>query len=988
MAKRARHWQDLLGKAFSAKKVGPAMGDGHFPIAAYSEFMPAPRIGRKPYGTWTFAALSETNPHRWQVTAREESQFLKPGLENIGAQLINDLVAVAAAKSANHIGAAHLQDNPYWPAALAKGARGLQHERFAILSPLALSRTQDDKGRSRWTLFGGSDDGPSRGFWQSFYAGPDEEIPAARGRAMLGQLLGEIFDLPHAARKNLKAAGLSVLPDLVDPDFPHWSATPAPGWMNELLLADENDVSKVRYLVTFRPFSTLSMAIQDAYLAGRLHILPYPGSLVFWGSPRYRQLARALPGAMEIPLLQSIARRESNFGLRVPQAGWMFEKAEGQASKKHDASLGPLRNGFRRSHRWEWIERNQDPDGDELDQGIQRVLFSAHPDDVGLYGKPMARNAQVWTAGFDALLHGPVALGDDIREVIEVISTGGSFGYRMYYPPMTIGDTPVIWHRPLVAYRNANGETQVYTDGLSGYLSANQPGSPVDDEVLFWPEIETPKVAEPPLPARNPSKAEARAEAHLNLRKLGFARQQLGNAKLPAGFARALLTTDREFAFEDWTLAAIKANADNPVLAGALVDTAKIAAPEKLKAGQALTYDKTANRAFEVAYWKTIAQLSMGDYATTNNADVVVDPVTLKHRDRTTRDLDPLGDYLLSYYKDLIAKAGMTGKAHSGEHRFQWRTDFDFEWMGGWKLNQGEAAERNIICVIPGKNRKEAVILGDHYDTAYMEDVYGYGDYTGDQARVAAAGADDNCSATATLMLAAPIFLEMSKRGELACDIWLVHLTGEEFPSDCLGARNLSQSLIEGSLRLGVGEEKLVDLSGTRVRGVYVMDMIAHNNKNRRDVFQMAPGTDPQSMWLAFQAQRAAEIWRLNCQAWNETPERKKAKRGKRSADPAKVPGLAKHLAPLGEVRPYFDPKSTLFNTDGQVFSDAGVPVVLFMENYDITREGYHDQNDTMKNIDLDYGSAVAAICIEAAARAATETPPDFEAIRKKAMGG
>jgi hypothetical protein len=41
------------------------------------------------------------------------------------------------------------------------------------------------------------------------------------------------------------------------------------------------------------------------------------------------------------------------------------------------------------------------------------------------------------------------------------------------------------------------------------------------------------------------------------------------------------------------------------------------------------------------------------------------------------------------------------------------------------------------------------------------------------------------------------------------------------------------------------------------------------------------------------------------------------------------------------------------------------------MENYDINRTGYHDQHDTMKNIDLDYGAAVCAIVIESVARAA-----------------
>ena len=46
------------------------------------------------------------------------------------------------------------------------------------------------------------------------------------------------------------------------------------------------------------------------------------------------------------------------------------------------------------------------------------------------------------------------------------------------------------------------------------------------------------------------------------------------------------------------------------------------------------------------------------------------------------------------------------------------------------------------------------------------------------------------------------------------------------------------------------------------------------------------------------------------------------------------------------------------------------------MENYDINRSGYHDTHDTMENIDLDYGAGVAAIAIEAVARAATETGP------------
>ena len=109
----------------------------------------------------------------------------------------------------------------------------------------------------------------------------------------------------------------------------------------------------------------------------------------------------------------------------------------------------------------------------------------------------------------------------------------------------------------------------------------------------------------------------------------------------------------------------------------------------------------------------------------------------------------------------------------------------------------------NAICSssFPAANRRQAIIMADHYDTAYMEDVFGYA-HGGDGPRLAAAGADDNHSATAALMLAAPIFLELSRQGKLARDIWLLHLTGEEFPADCMGARHVCECLVEGTLRM------------------------------------------------------------------------------------------------------------------------------------------------------------------------------------------
>src|SRR5262249_8384844 len=147
--------------------------------------------------------------------------------------------------------------------------------------------------------------------------------------------------------------------------------------------------------------------------------------------------------------------------------------------------------------------------------------------------------------------------------------------------------------------------------------------------------------------------------------------------------------------------------------------------------------------------------------------------------------LDPLADYLLSHYRRLATRAGMADRILVGDLPFEWKTDFEFPWMGGWQAcQQGKKLQRDLIAVIPGRNRSEAVIMADHYDTAYMEDIYGERPgIHGDGSRLAARGADDNHSATAALMLGARIFIELSRRGLLDCDIWIVHLTGEEFPA-------------------------------------------------------------------------------------------------------------------------------------------------------------------------------------------------------------
>jgi Peptidase family M28 len=945
-------------------------GAGNYSISAYSEFMPPPLLGVSPYGSADPLFFKEEDPWQWPVTEYEEGFELSPGLAMIAQSLLKKMMRLANGRPPRGIPIVDLADNPYWPEALARHVGSLNHERFVLLVSMALARTQDDKGRVRWTLFGSSEQGPERAFWSSFFTAPGRELPAEQILDFLRRLLRAAFSVAEPEVENLQALGLRVLPTKDDPQFPYWRMDPLPSAIGPLLLRSDESVGDIRFLLTFRPFADLPPAIQGAYLAGNLHLLPFPGSLIFWGMGHYRKLQQQLPLAIQIPLLHLFKRHEAPHGIRVPQSGWLYE---GRLTRPGPhPSLGRLRNLFKRTHRWTRVLRHKD----ELavtarEDKVTHVLFSTKPEDLGLYDKPMARNAQLWSKDFHCLLDGPHATRDDLAQAAAALKSGGFFGYRFQYPAMRVGRHEIYWHRPMVAYLDTKtGQAALLADAPVGYLTAYDAEKPDPAEAIeLWPRLlrRKPHVAAAELFMQ--PKTRLPYQDRVNVRKLLDSASLLGT-RLHYSFARALLTAGKRQTLDQW-LEALPARASAPNRGQELADelrTTIIDGPTPLPS--ALTYHRTAQRSFETSYWRTIVSLAEGPYLTTNNADCVLDQITQDHLVHHRRDLNFLGQHLLRHYRKSLIGAGLRDVL-IGELPFLWRTDFDFDWMGGWLHNQtGKTYERNLIIVIPGRDRSQAVVMADHYDTAYMEDRYQV-DRGGDGVRLAAAGADDNHSATATLMLGAPIFLELSRNGQLDCDIWLIHLTGEEFPADSLGSRHLCQSLIEGNLQMHAADGAMQDLSGTRVRGVYVMDMIAHNNDHDRDTFQITPGTGAQSMWLAYQAHLSNEIWNASTVQWNRRKSRRNCGRGARSADGRTLPATARHLALNGQVRPHYDPRSTLYNSDGQIFSDAGVPVVLFMENYDINRTGYHDSHDTMADIDLDYGAALAAIAIESVARAA-----------------
>jgi hypothetical protein len=259
-------------------------------------------------------------------------------------------------------------------------------------------------------------------------------------------------------------------------------------------------------------------------------------------------------------------------------------------------------------------------------------------------------------------------------------------------------------------------------------------------------------------------------------------------------------------------------------------------------------------------------------------------------------DLEKLADYLEERYRVL----GIGTR----RQRFDWRG----------------IPQSNLIAVIPGREEGPPVILADHIDAACAHDVF-----ERTRERVTVAGADDNATATATLLRAAAVL----KGLRLRRPVWLVHLTGEEMPSDGIGAWRLINEELAG---------------GRDVRAVVIADFIGWHRPGKR-AFQVSPTAAPGSERMAALALDAA---------------RKLA------------PGLTALYAPRDKER------NAVFNTDLQEFEYVGIPGVLFNEDMDYSEPGNrsphnHRSSDVAANADIPFAADVARVAIETAARIADD---------------
>ena len=180
------------------------------------------------------------------------------------------------------------------------------------------------------------------------------------------------------------------------------------------------------------------------------------------------------------------------------------------------------------------------------------------------------------------------------------------------------------------------------------------------------------------------------------------AQELLGKEKLPRSFARQILMLPENKTLDEW-LESLPEFASHNERGQWLVDQLRdlievrerALPPSKGKRLPAsLTFRRSALRSFEVQYWKDIVYLSAGKYVNKANSDCILDAVTQRKLKHHHRDLEALGDYLLAYYRRVVARRGMRGKALVGDLPFRWKTDFDFDWWGGWVKNQDRAYRR------------------------------------------------------------------------------------------------------------------------------------------------------------------------------------------------------------------------------------------------------------------------------------------------------
>ena len=397
-----------------------------------------------------------------------------PDCRDIANQVMSHLLKFAtnpASVSIAGMNGRNLIDNPYWSPDLAARAAELARRRHVLLLALSLSKTQNDRGRVRWTMFGASEQGPEKAFWNSFYTAPRQEMPQRDSRAIVSRLLSEAFGVATRDSDELHG-GFSRAAVGSTSTARTGCADPLPSWTQRFLLSGRRASAgrAVRTDIQAIPCVT-GTDCERAYLDGRDRAAAEP-------------VEPALLGHADLPARagNSTRSRSSTRCCACRAARDRDSRSAESAGCIIRAARQPRRSRIRRCRS---TLRAHAPLGARcratkipafeaaMSTPSRRRCSAPRLSDLDLYHKPMARNCQIWTRDGDLILNGPTATRAEIRSAANRVLEGGVFLYRFEFPAMRVGRHEVFWQRPLAAcWSPESGRTKLLEASLPGYLTA------------------------------------------------------------------------------------------------------------------------------------------------------------------------------------------------------------------------------------------------------------------------------------------------------------------------------------------------------------------------------------------------------------------------------------------------------------------------------------------------------------------------------------
>ena len=308
--------------------------------------------------TSTAGSIAKTIPCGWHVTEYEEALELQPGMTMIAQELVHIAKRLGAGDPCHGIAA----EEAGWQSVLAGRSakcRGRENTSgYVILRRWPSRRRKTTRAASAGRFLAAASAGPGKAFWKSFYTAPRREVPRQWSEGFVRRLLAAAYGEKPAALADLRKAGFRVYTNPAAALLPSWKEEPLPKW-TEPYRWEKGTLRGVRYLLTFCPWKFLPAARPQGVSGGRVALAAVSRqSRLLRCAALLEAPGRAAAGDASAACLHSLFRHEAPHSIRIPQSGWLHEKLPGNGHEPH--LHGPVRDTFRRSHRWQRIHRHED----------------------------------------------------------------------------------------------------------------------------------------------------------------------------------------------------------------------------------------------------------------------------------------------------------------------------------------------------------------------------------------------------------------------------------------------------------------------------------------------------------------------------------------------------------------------------------------------------------------------------------------------------